>query len=192
MTSNIVSARQYASWQFSLKSLMFVTMIVAVCAALVNISAVLAIFLIPLIVVGLLRTVRVVTRAETRGIREAVPGLFATFCRSIVIIIATIGVGVATVSFAGVAAALIAVMLVIHVLRAAGVLSHPLLIRAGKGLIKLAKCSWTTVTRINPVAILRWLQAHAVAGTLSLYAVGRRLFRQWWSVESQIQRTEPL
>jgi hypothetical protein len=133
-----------------------------------------------------------VTRAETRGNREAVPGLFATFCRSIAIIIATIGVGVATVSFAGVAAALIAVMLVIHVLRAAGVLSHPLLIRARQGLIRLAKCGWTTVTRIKPVAIVRWLQAHAVTSTISLFAACRRLFWQWWSVESQTQRTEPL
>jgi hypothetical protein len=192
MTSNVVHARKYANWQFSLKSLMFVTMIVAVCAALVNISAALAVLLIPLIVAGLVRTVRVVTRAEADGVREAVPGLFATFCRSIAIIIAMIGVGVATVSFAGVAAALIAVMIVIHILRAAGVLSHPLLVRARQGLIKLAKWSCTTATRIKPLAILRWLQAHAVACTLSLLAACRRLFRQWWSTESQVKRTEPL
>jgi hypothetical protein len=171
---------------------MFVTMIVAVCAALVNISAALAVLLIPLIVASLVRTVRVVTRAEAGGVREAVPGLFVTFCRSVAIIISMIGMGVATVSFAGVAAALIAVMIVIHILRAAGVLSHPLLIRGRQGLIKLAKWCWTTVTRIKPVAILRWLQLHAVAGTLSLFAACRRLFRQWWSTESQVKRTEPL
>ena len=192
MTSNVMYARPYGSWQFSLKSLMFVTMVVAVCAALIHISVALAVLLIPLFAAGLLRTIRVVTRAETEGVRQKAPGLFVTFCRSIALIVAMIAMGMTAISFAVVTAILIAVMVVIHVCRATGVLYHPIVNRARRGLFKLGKWCWSTLTRIRPVAIVRWFQAHAVTSTLSLFAVCRRLSRQWWSTESYARRTDPL
>jgi hypothetical protein len=201
MTTNVLCVRQHGAWQFSLKSLMFVTMVVAICAALVHISLALAVVLIPLIAAGLVRTIRVVTRTEATGDREAVPGLFATFCRSIALIIAMIGVGVAAISFAGVTAVLIAVMVVIHVFRATGILYHPIMNRTRLGSIKLARWTWKTLTRIKPVGILRWIQAYAVAGTLSLFGICRRLWQQWWCYKpsaapvtgaSHARRTDPL
>ena len=201
MTTNVTCAREHGAWQFSLKSLMFVTMVVAICAALVHISVALAIVLIPLIAAGLVRTIRVVTQTEAKGVREGAPGLVVTFCRSIALIIAMMGVSVAAISFAGITAVLIAMMVVIHVFRATGILYHPIMNRARLGSFKLAKWSWKTLTRIKPVAILRWFQAHAVAGTLSLFAVGRRLLRQWWccqpsiasvAADSHARRTDPL
>ncbi len=192
MTSNAMYARPYGGWQFSLKSLMFVTMVVAVGAALIHISVALAVLLIPLFAAGLLRTIRVVTRAETDGVRPKAPGLFVTFCRSIALIVAMIAVGMTAISFAGVTAILIAVMLLIHVCRVTGVISHPIVNRARRGLFRFGKWCWSTLTRIQPVAILRWFQAHAVTSTLSLCAVCRRLSGQWWSTENYVKRTDPL
>jgi hypothetical protein len=201
MTTNVMSARRHGVWQFSLKSLMFVTMVVAVCAALVHISIPLAVLFIPLITAGLLRTLRVVTRSEANGAREAVPGVFATFCRSIALMVAMIGAGAAAISFAGVSAVLMAVMVIIHVCRATGIVSHPILSRVRRGLLKLGRWCWMALSRIKPVAVLRWFQARMVARTLSLFAICRRLSRQWWccpptaaftSTGSHAGRTDPL
>lgn len=181
---------------------MFVTMVVAVCAALVHISAVLAVMLVPLIAAALVRTVRVVTREETaRHAGRAAPGLFATFCQSVAILIAMIAVGITAVSFAGITGLLIAVMVVIHVFRAARVVYRPVTNRIGFVLRSLAEQCRAIVSRIKPVAILRWLQLQAVTGTLWLFRVCRRLFRQSWSglppagvaaAKHHASRTEPL
>jgi hypothetical protein len=180
MTANVMCARQQGAWQFSLKSLLFMTMIVAVCAALVHISIALAVVFIPLIVAGLFRTIRVVVRFDATAARKAAPGQFATFCRSISLIVAMIGISAATLFLAGVAAMLIAVMIGIHVCRATGVIYHPIFSRARRGLFGLAKWCGRAFSQIKPVAIVRWSQAHAVAGTLSLFALCRRLSCQWW------------
>ena len=95
-------------------------------------------------------------------------------------------------AFAGMTALLIAAMVVIHVFRATGVLYHPIVNRARRGLARFGRWCWSTLTRIKPVAIVRCFQALAVAGTISLFAVCRRLSRQWWSTESQTGRTDPL
>jgi hypothetical protein len=175
-------AQPYGAWQFSLRSLMFVTMIVAVCAALVNISLVLAVLLIPLIATGLVRTMRVVMRHEAVGQRNgAVPGLFATLCQSIAILVAMIAVGAATVASAGLTATLIALMIVVHVFRAARVAYRPVTTRASRVLRNLLLRCWAVVSRIKPIAILRWLQLHAVSFTLALFGVCRRLYRQNWA-----------
>jgi hypothetical protein len=178
MTTDATSAYQYVSWQFSLKGLMFVTTIVAICAALFGVSMLLAAILVPLIVAGFMRTIRVATQHETTGCTK--PGLFVTFCNSVALVVATIAVGLATMAVAAVAGTLAAIMVTAHVLRAARPIYWPLTRVLLALLIRARNTAIRMMSRIQPVAVLRWLQVHAVAKTLSLLATNRRLFQQCW------------
>jgi hypothetical protein len=179
MTSDLGSTRHEGAWQFSLKSLMFVTTIVAICAALVSISIVLAVVFVPLIVAGLARTIHVVAQQARTGSKK--PGLVVTFCNSIALVVATISVGLATISVAAMAAVLAAMMVTIHVLRAARPIYQPLARRLGQLLLQTRGVVFAFVSRIQLVGVLRWLQVHAVARTLTLLSTSRRLFQQCWS-----------
>jgi hypothetical protein len=178
MTTDVISTHQYGNWQFSLKSLMFVTTLVAIGAALVGISMVLAVLLVPLIIAGLVRTIRVAAHHEKIG--SAKPALFATFCNSVALVVATIAVGLATMVVAAMAATLATLMLAVHVLRAARPIYQPLKRRLWQFIGAAGSMVVATVSRIRPILILRCLQVQAVARTLSLVAISRRLCRQCW------------
>ncbi len=90
--------RDYSQkWQFSVRGLMFITVVVAICAALAGVSPVLAVALLPLMVVGLIRTAR-----APKG-----SGLFVTFCESLVLAVLFIVVSAAALAVACVAGSLI-------------------------------------------------------------------------------------
>ena len=82
-------------FQFSITSLMFITFVVAICAALMEMSAVLAAILLPIVAIALFRTTRVVAAASDVE-SEFAPGLFGTFCQSVILIFSLIVVSICT------------------------------------------------------------------------------------------------
>jgi hypothetical protein len=182
MASSAMEMRQCSKWQYSLKSLMFVTTLVAVCAALVQIALPLAVITIPLIAAALVRTMLMTSRRSASD--GARPRLIATFCYSVCLLVVTILMCLAAASLAGIAAALIATTIVRCVFTSAGTLVRPIVTRAWLLLLAVWNHRAEIVSRLRPGAILDWLQLWSVVGTLYLLSLSRRLFRQCWCCPS--------
>jgi hypothetical protein len=67
MTTQGMHERACRSGQFSLRGLLFVTTVVAIAAAIVSVSLQLAVLVVPLMALGLLRTIRIAARQEALG-----------------------------------------------------------------------------------------------------------------------------
>jgi hypothetical protein len=180
MACTAMELHRYPNWQFSLKSLMFVTTLVAVCAALVQIALPLAVAIIPLIGAAWVRTVLVVARPKADNMHHGPPRLVATFCYSLWLIVAMILLCLATITLAGIAAMLIAMTIAGRVLKTCSTRVWPVAKRAGQ----LALTIWCgrreIYSRLKPGPVLDWLRVWAVAGTLALVSASCRLFRQYW------------
>ena len=160
-------------WQFSMRGLMFVTSVVAVYAALVGVSPVFAVALLPLILAAFVRT----TRAPEGS------GLFVTFCESLVVVVALIMVSAAAFALACVAGSLIV----------AGV-SYRLCTPANGVVRASAKYVWRLVVkvlrdlqrwalRVKPDSIYDRVCAYSMTATVILADATRRLFRRCWYPE---------
>lgn len=94
-------------FQFSLRSLFFVTFVAALCSALVRASVMLGIIFVPLFALALVRTMRAVSaNSLTEPDHGEARGLFSTFCQSTFLIFSLIVVSVATMFAAGIASTL--------------------------------------------------------------------------------------
>jgi hypothetical protein len=180
MGSTAMELRRYPNWQFSLKSLMFVTTLVAICAALVQIALPLAVVIIPLIGAAWIRTVLVVARPNVDIPQNGPPKLVATFCYSLWLIVAMIFLCLATIALAGIAAVLIATTIASRVFKTCGKLVRPVAKRAGQLALAMWYARREMYSRFKPGAVLDWLRFWAVAGTLALVTASRRLLRQYW------------
>jgi hypothetical protein len=178
MVNAVIELPRYPNWQFSLKSLMFVTTLVAVSAALVHIALALAILAIPLIAAALARTILVLGRERPTDDAHVRPKLFATFCNSMFLIVALISICLAATVLSGVTAALIAMTVLRRLLAVVSRRILPVAARAGKLLIVMWNARAEIVSRLKPGAMLDSLQAWSLVGTLSLMGMSRRLFRQ--------------
>jgi hypothetical protein len=180
MAGTVFASRWYPSWQFSLKSLLFVTTVVAICAALVYIALPLAVLAIPFVAAALVRTMFVTSRQDAKDTHGPRPTLFATFCFSIFLIVATIMMSLAATALAGIAASLFALAIVRRVLSRVVTLIRPVAVRLWQLMIAVWKSRKELIARLESVAILDSLQLWSVAATLSLVSASRRLFRQCW------------
>ena len=195
MGNDHAAPRRVRRWQFSLKSLMFLTLIVALCAGLVSISPALAIVVVPYVVAAAARTSLLHVRSVDRDQdSRAAPGLLVTFGQSLLLLIALTLVCIAALAGAGMAAALIVMTFALRVLAAASVLVRACAPKARC----IASAVWregiALVRRTHPSQILKWVRAQAVAVTAFLFALIRVLFRRCWCAEGATQptRTEPL
>jgi hypothetical protein len=167
------------SWTFSLKGLMFVTFVVAVSSALVGISVVLAVVLLPLIAMALVRTARVSRRYATVEAQDGRhPGLTATFFQSLALVICLLMVSCAAFFAGWIAAALI-------VLGAAGQLCRravPVLRRFTTRLWLIAARGWreTERVRVKFGPLFCWIRARAIDGAMLLASASRLLFQRCW------------
>jgi hypothetical protein len=92
---------QRGRWQFSLRTLLFLMSIVAICSMLIGVSAVLAIVVVPFFTLALIRTLRLnQPLPDEAGSERKRRGLFATFFASFVLIITLVAVSIATAGFA--------------------------------------------------------------------------------------------
>jgi hypothetical protein len=169
------------AWKFSLKGLMFLTFVVAVCSALVGASPVLAIIVVPLIAAALIRMIRVNQRiAGTTNDRTHRRGLFTSFCRSLALILCLLVV-FTTASFAA------CVVGLLIALGAAARLCRPLVAivrRYATIAWRVASSVWRSVRRrthgVEVSHLFGLVRSHAVRGTALLIAACRVLIRHFW------------
>jgi hypothetical protein len=195
MTNEIALRRPGRSWQFSLKSLMFLMFIVAVCAGTISISPPLAVLVVPFVAVAAVRTALCHSRvAPEEPMPSRTSGLLATFVQSLLLLMALSIMSFATLAAVGLATALIAATLAVRVVTAVGIKLRALAPQA-------RRCAWalwrglrSVVRQIRPYQILSWFRARAVIVTAELYVASRRLLRQCWCAEGECHttRTEPL
>jgi hypothetical protein len=176
MSSVNVKSRRGHSLQFSLRTLMFVMLIVAVCAALIHISAVLAIGTAPFILGALVRTMLVQSHVDASD-RSAgtASGLVVTFFRSMLILVglificgATTAAGAVLVSMTIIDRAFIAISRLFQ-------LSAPY---ARKFLWILWVGFRGLASQIDLGKTLHWIRLQSVTATVWLLSVSRILFRR--------------
>jgi hypothetical protein len=168
-------------WTFSLKGLMFLTLVVAVCSAIVGAAPAAAVIFVPLTVAALLRTMRVRQRMaavehECGGRR----GLFATFCQSLALI--TFLLIVLTAAFLSACGAGILIAL-----GAASRLSHPLVMVLRRLVVRawhVGATVWNSVrmrTRGLTLAdVFGVVRSYAIRATVLLFSASRLLVRRCW------------
>jgi hypothetical protein len=180
MHEHVDGGRCCRIWSYSLKSLMFLSFVVAICSAIIGISIVLAAVCLPFIVAALVRTMRI--RGRTTAGKQP-SGMFATFCRSLAIVFCLIVVSAIAFVVACGAAVLILLGVVRHLLRPVAVL-----LRA-------------SVRHLSHISIIVWnhlgsplLHAKiakdflmtrnlAITTTRALFSVYRKLWRRCWYPE---------
>jgi hypothetical protein len=187
MTNLSQQATKHLRWRFSLRSLMFLTFVVAICAGLAGLAPVLAAVGIPFIVAAYLRTVGA-TRAMPTDLSQLKkrPGLFKTFCASIALFVALVVASAATAAIAGVVVSL-------SLIAAAW--------RLGKALrnnsSNWASFGWTIIREVSkyvrrcavlfpPGALFVWSRERAFAAMTFLFGASRRLFWNCWRPQATI------
>jgi hypothetical protein len=165
-------------WTYSLKSLMFLTSVVAVCSALIGVSMVLAVFCFPFVAAALMRTMRIQGRAS---VGEQHHGLFVTFCQSLLIFASLISVSAIAFMVACCAGALIVLGVAVHLFKPVAKalwtgLSHLL-----QFMIRLWENFRSPAFQDNAVAVYKSIRAIAVMATVSLVASSNILFQRWWN-----------
>lgn len=164
-------------WQYSLRSLMFVTMVVAVCAAIVRMSPLCALFFVPVLAAGLLRTVRIQMSMAGPQATPA-PRLFVVFCQSVGLIVSFLLVSLTAVAAAGAVAVYLVIVLAGHIVRAAHKVYWPTVKLAARTVQAIWRRRGQWGAHRAPGRIDRRLAARSVAGMLWLFALSRQLFRQ--------------
>lgn len=173
-----------SGWQFSLRSLLFLTSIVAFCSMLIGVSAILAIVIVPFFAMALVRTLRTnQPPADETSIERRRRGLFTTFCASLALIVTLLAVSVATALFASAAATLIVLDFVARCCKPAIARLQPVLKQAwgvarvaGRHLASLGSYS-------NILRALNWCRANALLGTRYLVAATSILHRRYWHLD---------
>jgi hypothetical protein len=172
------------TWTFSLKSLMFLTFVVAVSAALIGASGVLAVLLLPFIVAALVRTARI--RRQIVIVEQQHPaqgGLFATFCQSLILFMSLVIVSSIAFFVACCAGLLILLGVVARFCQPAitflrGVVARvwPLVLSVWRRVVLLA-------SHLSFGAIFLWVRERTVNGTVLLVSASRILLRRCWYPE---------
>jgi hypothetical protein len=135
-----------SGWQFSLRTLLFLTSIVALCSMLIGVSAILAIVIVPFFAMALVRTLRTNRPlADEASIERRRRGLLATFCASLVLIVTLFAVSVATALFALATASLIV-------------------------LDSVARCCKPVIARLQPIIKHAWRMSHVAVRHLASLA----------------------
>ena len=176
--------RHRRGWQFSLRTLLFLTTIVAFCAMLIGVSAVLAIVIVPFFAMALVRTMHTCrAHADESSNERKRRGLLATFCASLVLLITLVAVSVATALFAVAAAALLSLDFVARC-------SKPVIARLQPARKQASRMTRAAVRRLaslgsysNIQRALHWSSANAKVGTRYLVATTSILHRRYWHLD---------
>jgi hypothetical protein len=175
---------QRGPWQFSLRTLLFLMSVVALCSMLIGISAVLAIVIVPFFAMALVRTLRINRPLpDASGAERKRRGLFATFCASFVLIVTLLTVSIATAFFALATAGLIVLDFVARCCKPAIARLQPVLTRAWRisraAALRLASvASYSNIQRA-----IHWTSAQARLGTRYLVAATSLLHRRYWHLD---------
>jgi hypothetical protein len=177
MHAHIDGKRCCRKWSYSLKSLMFVSFVVAIGSAIVGVSVVLAAVCLPFIVGALVRTMRI-HRQTTAS--EPSPGLFVTFCRSLTIEFCLVAVLVIAFIVACCAGVMIILGIIQHLLKPIAALLSVIV----RNLSHISTTVWHYVrspafhaTIAEVFFVIRDL---TITTTRSLFSACRSLWRHWW------------
>jgi hypothetical protein len=169
-------------WQFSLRTLLFLMSVVALCSMLIGVSAVLAVVIVPFFTMALVRTLRI-NRPQPDEASGKRRGLFATFCASFVLIITLLTVSIATAFFALATAGLIVLDFVACCCKPAIARLQPVLTRAWR-ISRAAALRLASLGRYSNIQrALHWSSAQARLGTRYLVATTSILHRRYWQLD---------
>jgi hypothetical protein len=180
MHKYIDGGRCCRKWSYSLKSLMFLSFVVAICSAIIGVSVVLAAVCVPFIVGALVRTMRIHGQTTTS---EQPPGLFATFGRSLAIVFCLIAVSAIAVMVACCAGVLIMLGIVRHLLRPAAVLLSVSIRQLSYVSINIWHHLGSPIVQAKVVEAFYMIRGLTITTTLSLFSACRTLWRRWWYPE---------
>jgi hypothetical protein len=154
-------------YQFSLRTLMFITSVVCFAAALSGISPMIALGAAPFLAAAMFRTLRVVGRAQREAPATRVR-LFASFAQSLLIVVSLVVVAMVTSMAAALIGSIWMLELTVRAARMAFIVIHRLArfirrtaIRAWKGVRPVA-------LRINLPIVLYAVRERAVGATRQL------------------------
>lgn len=165
-------------WSYSLKSLLFLSCVVAIYSAIMGSSVVLAVMCLPFFVGALVRTRRIHRQTAADEPRA---GLFVTFCRSMVIEFCMIAVSTIAIAVASCAGVLIVLGIVVrHVLRPVGVLLRAIVRYASRISIHFWRRVMTPGVYGAAAKGFVAIRDFAVTMTRSLFSACRTLWRRWW------------
>jgi len=156
---------------------MFLSFIVAISSTMIGISVALAVVCWPFIIAALVRTIRIHQSPTTD---ERLPGLFATFCHSLVILVCFIVVSAVAIAVACCAGMLIS-------LGMAGYFCRPFAIFLSAGcsyLSVFARRVWhhlrSPAFHAKVIAYFLMIREVAILATRWLVSACRTLWRRWW------------
>ena len=167
-------------WSYSLKSLMFLSFIVAICSAIIGVSLVLAAVCLPFIAGALIRTIRIHGRTT---VAEPPPRLFATFCHSLAIVVCLVAVSAIAFVVACCAGMLIMLGIVGHLCRPVAALMSVCV----RHVLHISMNVWhhlrSPAVHAKIAEVFLMIRDLAVAATRSLISICRTLWRRWWYPE---------
>jgi hypothetical protein len=177
-------------WQFSLRTLLFLMSIVALCSMLIGVSAVLAIVIVPFFVFALVRTLRINAPAtDEEHIARQRRGLMATFCASLVLILTLLAVSFATVVFALMAASLVVLDLVARYCKPIVANLQPVFRRAWWIAVRTGRAVASLASYSNIQRFLNWSSGNAMLATRYLVAATGILHRRCWHLNFSTPET---
>ena len=180
MHTHIADSRCCRKWSYSLKSLMFVSFVVAICSAIIGVSVVLATVCLPFILGAFVRTMRIHGKT-TAG--EQSPGLFVTFCRSLTIEFCLIAVSAIAFMVAGCAGVLIILGIVRRLLRLVAVLLSVIVRHLSHISTKVWHHVRSPAVHATIAEVFFIIRELAITTTRSLFSASRTLWRRWWFPE---------
>jgi hypothetical protein len=175
-----------SGWQFSLRTLLFLTTIIAFCSMLVGVSASLAIIIVPFFAMALVRTLRTRQPLADEAIKRRRHGLMTTFCASLGLIVTLLAVSAATAVFALATASLIALDFVARCCRPVIARLQPVLKQAWRMTRVAFRHLASLGSYSNIQRALDWSSAHALLGTRYLVAATGILHRRYWHVDLRV------
>jgi hypothetical protein len=180
MHTRIANRRCCRKWSYSLKSLLFFSLVVAICSAIIGVSVVLAAVCLPFIVGAFVRTMRIHGRT-TAG--EQSPGLFMTFCRSLAIISCLIAVSAIAFIVACCAGVLIMLGIVRHLFSPVAVVLRVSARRLSHISINVWHHLRSPTVHAKFAEVFFMIRDLAITTTKSLFAACRTLWRRLWYPE---------
>jgi hypothetical protein len=165
--------------QFSLRSLFFVTTVVCLCAVLVGVSPPMGIFDLPLALAALIGTIKTTAIADGHRRQGFRYGLFASFCRSLVIVLSLVVVLTSLLTAAGATSSIFVLAWLaraVSPLISAVRFSLHCICRFAIGIWQRVRAA---VARREFRRAFSWARSRSMVGTAWLARMSRRLWRSY-------------
>jgi hypothetical protein len=165
-------------WSYSLKTLLSLSFAVAICSALIGVSVVVGAACLPLIAGALVRTARI--HGQTPADKKP-PGLFATFCRSLVLVVCLTALSATALVVACCAGVLITLSVFGHLLRSGAVLLHAVVTRLWRLSVTVSRPFTSHAVHAKVAVVFAMTRDLTVTATEALMSACRALWRRSWS-----------